>query len=59
MANVYIEARPKGGPQGSPSTIMLSKTMWTMCWAPSKHNEKRSIGQKETATLLLLLACGT
>ena len=36
MANVYVEARPKGRPRGALSTIMSSKTMRTTCSPPSQ-----------------------
>ena len=41
MPNAYIEARPKGRPEGDlPSKIMLSRTTPIMFSAPSRHNGK-------------------
>ena len=54
MANVYIEARPKGRPEGR--TIMSSKIMPITSFAPSKRNEKQLIGPRVTATRRLSLA---
>jgi len=47
MANVYVEARPKGRPEGSPiqdealSKIMWSKTTPTTSSAPSPRNTRQ------------------
>jgi len=59
MANVYIEARPKGARKAALSRILWSKTTQITYWPHSKHNEKQSIGQKRTSIRRMSLASDT
>jgi hypothetical protein len=54
---VYVEARPKGRPEGTPMTIMSSKSMRTTCSLLSRRIEKPSIGQKVWDLLLPNAIC--
>ena len=54
MTTVYIEARPKGRPEGSAIDDFVVEEM-----PRSKHNEKQSIGQKRTAIRRMSLASDT
>jgi hypothetical protein len=59
MANVYVEARPKGRPEERTLTIMWSKTTRTMSSAVSQLRKQESIGRRQTVTIPLSLASGT
>jgi hypothetical protein len=59
MANVYIEPRPKGRPEGSPIEDLWLKTTQITYLPPSKLSEKQSIGQKRTAIRRMSLASDT
>ena len=52
MANVYVEARPKGRPRGPVSMIMWWRITRTMSSQRPIHNMKRSTGRGERATTL-------
>lgn len=61
MANIFIEARPKGRPEGAPIEDFVAedpKTTLTMCSAHARRNEKQSTGRRLVATRLLSLGFG-
>ena len=58
MANIYIEARPKGRPEGSPSRITWSRTMRTTCFPLSRRSARQSSGHAGKAIILSSLVSG-
>jgi hypothetical protein len=59
MANVYVEARPKGRPHGSPIDDYVVEGHVDHELGTSKRSKKRSIGRKKAAITLLSLASDT
>jgi hypothetical protein len=59
MANVYVEPRPKGRPEGSPIEDYVVEDHADQLSALSKPSTKRSTGRKARAILLMSLASGT
>jgi hypothetical protein len=49
MAIVYIEAQPKGRPDGTRIDDYVIEDHAITCWPLSEHSEKQSIGQKQGA----------
>ena len=47
MSNVYVEARPKGRPEGSAIEDYVGRITQTTCSPPSKHNRRQSTGPEE------------
>ena len=56
MANVYVEARPKGRPEGTRIDDYVVEDHADHVLGTFRHSKKRLIGRKNRATLLLLLA---
>jgi hypothetical protein len=48
MPNVYVEARPKGRPEGSAIDDYVVEDHADTCSRPSKHNRRQSRGLKRT-----------
>jgi hypothetical protein len=59
MANVYVEPRPKGRPEGSHIDDYVVEDHADHVLGTFKTSEKRSIGRKARAMLLSSLVCGT
>ena len=59
MPNVYVEARPKGRPEGSSIEDFVWKITPTTCSTPSKRRKRRSTGPGRTAIRPLSRVCGT
>ena len=51
MPNVYVEARPKGRPEGSAiEDYVVEEITQTTCSPPSKHSRRQSTGPERTDT---------
>ena len=60
MANVYVEPRPKGRPEGDPITLtMLSRIMPITSWPASRRSTRQSSGRRRTATSRMSRASDT
>jgi len=55
MANVYVEARPKGRPEGSSIDDYVVEDHLSTCLLRTKHSETRLNGPRNRAIILLLL----
>ncbi len=58
MANVYVEARPKGRPEGSPITDYVVEDHPITHWRRLRPSMKPSLGQSKKDMLRSSLAFG-
>ena len=58
MANVYVEARPKGREEGAHIDDYVVEDHADTCWRRSFDSTKPSRGRRKRGTTLSLLVCG-